>query len=397
MQRVRAAFGASASSDSSSKRSSGEMKYVRLGSSDLTVSEICLGTMTWGMQNTESEAHEQMDYAISRGVNFIDTAEMYPTPYGHPDQVPGTTEKYIGTYLAKNPGIRSKVIIATKVMGYELSSKVAAYRSEPPKEPYPDARLDARSIHDACNASLRRLQTDYIDLYQLHWPDRNAPGPGSRVYDNDKQWESVHFRETLLAIKELLDAGKIRAYGLSNETTFGVCQIVHCADELGMPRPATIQNAFCLLNRSFEYHLAEACSPRNFNIGLLPWSVLAGGVLTGKYNGRSRGGDGSEPDEAIRNSRFTRFSNYQTRHITPVALEATEKYMQIAERHGMSVATLALAFCKSRWYVSSSIIAATNVEQLKDNIDAFSVDLSRKVIKEINAVHNRNKDCILTV
>lgn len=373
------------------------MRYNRLGSSDLTVSEICLGTMTWGCQNTEADAHEQLDYAISRGINFIDTAEMYPAPTTIPDHVPGTTEKHIGTYLAKNPDVRSRLIIATKIIGYTKSSKIAAYRSDPPKKPYPDARLDAQSIHDACNASLKRLQTSYIDLYQIHWPDRNAPGAESRVFDNRSTVEPIHFRETLLGIKQLLDAGKIRAYGLSNETSFGVCQIVRYADELGMPRPVTIQNSFCLIDRAFEFELAEVCSPRNFNIGLLPWSVLAGGTLTGKYNGRSRGIDGSEPDKNIRNSRFVRFPKHQTRYTSPAALEAANRYTQIAKRHELSTATLALAFCKSRWYIPSCIIGATNLKQLKENIDAFSLDLNSEILDEIDEVHNLNKDCARTV
>lgn len=395
-RQVRVTSQASISSRRVKIGSNSAMKYNHLGSSDMTVSEVCLGTMTWGMQNTEAEAHQQLDYAISRGINFIDTAEMYPAPPFHPDQVPGTTEKYIGTYLAKNPDLRSQLIIASKVAGYSKSSKIAAHRSDPPKEPYPESRLDAQSIHDACNASLKRLQTDYIDLYQLHWPDRNAIAMGSRAFNNDMQWESVHFRDTLLAIKQLLDAGKIRAYGLSNETSFGVCQFVRYANEIGMPKPVTIQNSFCLLNRAFEYELAETCSPRNCNIGLLPWSVLAGGTLTGKYNGRNLGADGSQPDEAIRDSRFARYNKYQSRFTSPAALEATEKYMQIAKRHNMSATTLALAFCKSRWYIPSTIIGATRLDQLKENIDAFDVDLSQDILDEIDEVHNLNKDCVLT-
>lgn len=396
-KRARVTTHASASSRSVTKGFNSSMRYNRLGSSDLTVSEICLGTMTWGLQNTEADAHEQLDYAISRGINFIDTAEMYPAPSAIPDHVPGITEKHIGTYLAKKPDVRSRLVIATKVIGYTKSSKIAAYRSDPPKEPYPDARLDAQSIHDACNASLKRLQTNYIDLYQIHWPERNVPGSGSRVFENRSTVEPIHFRETLLGIKQLLDAGKIRAYGLSNDTSYGVCQIVRYADEIGMPRPVTIQNSFCLLDRAFEYELAEVCSPRNFNIGLLPWSALAGGTLTGKYNGKSRGIDGSEPHEDLRNSRFVQFPKYQTRYTSSAALEATNRYTQIAKRHEMSTATLALAFCKSRWYVPSCIIGATNLKQLKENIDAFSLDLNSEILGEIDEVHNLNKDCVRTV
>lgn len=371
------------------------MKYNRLGSSDLIVSEVCLGTMTWGMQNTEADAHQQLGYAISRGVNFIDTAEMYPAPSAHPDHVPGLTEKYIGTFLSKHPELRSKLVIATKVLGFERNSRIAAYRYEPLKEPFPDTRHDPQSIFDACNASLKRLQTDYIDLYQLHWPDRYVPGIRTRGYNPQHEWKPIHFRDILLTIKKLLDTGKIRAYGLSNESTYGVCQFVRYADEIGMPRPVSIQNSFCLLNRSFEHELAEACSPRNYNIGLLPWSILAGGVLTGKYTSKNNPTENSEQNGHTGQPRFSRFSGYQTRFISPRALQATEKYEEVAKRYGIPLATLAQAFCKSRWYIPSSIVGATSVNQLKDNIDAFSVDLNDEVLADIDEIHNSGKDCII--
>lgn len=376
---------------------SSNMKFNRLGSSDLLVTEVCLGTMTWGVQNTEEDAHAQLDYALSRGINFIDTAELYPVPTSAPKQRPGTTEEYIGTYFQNNPDVRSKVILATKVVGYNKKSKTAAHRYSPPKDPAPDSRHDKESILTACDASLKRLQTDYIDLYQLHWPDRYAANFGSREYKLEMERDSIPIRDILLALKQLLDAGKIRAYGLSNETTFGVCEFVRLADEIGMPRPATIQNPFCLLNRAFEFELAEACSPRNFNIGLLPWSILAGGALTGKYNGKNLGGDGNDPDETVRNARFVLFPSFQGRFLSKQALAATEKYMKIAKKHDMSCATLAQAFCKSRWYIPSSIIGATTVEHLKENIDAFEIDLSEEILNEIDAVHNENKDCVLSV
>lgn len=373
------------------------MKFNRLGSSELVVSEVCLGTMTWGIQNTEEDAHAQLDYALSRGINFIDTAELYPVPSSAPKQVPGTTEKYIGTYFQKNPDVRSRVILASKVAGYNKKSKIAAHRYSPPKHPAPDGRHDRQSILDACDSSLRRLQTDYIDLYQLHWPDRYAAIFGSREYHIEMERESIPIRDILLALKELLDAGKIRAYGLSNESTFGVCEFCRLADEIGMPRPATIQNPFCLLNRSFEFELAEACSPRNFNVGLLPWSILAGGTLTGKYNDKELGGEGKDPDESVRNSRFVLFPSFQGRFLSEQALAATAKYMKIAKKHDMSCATLAQAFCKSRWYIPSSIIGATSLDHLKENIDAFEVDLSEEILDEIDAVHNQDKDCTLAV
>lgn len=376
------------------------MKYNTLGSSDLLVSEVCLGTMTYGLQNTEQDAHDQLDYAISRGVNFIDTAEVYPVPLTAPGHVPGTSERYIGTYLAKHPGVREKLIIATKVVGYKENCRPVAFRTDPPSDPpYPTSRLDAASIKSACAASLRRLQTTYIDLYQLHFPDRYVPSFGKREYKQSLERESVPFSETLLALKELLDAGKIRAYGLSNETTFGVCAFVRAADALGMPRPATIQNSFCLVNRQFEVELAEACAPRNFNIGLLPWSILAGGLLTGKYQ-RLREDDYGKDDlikDGLGKCRFVKFWNYMPRFQSGVALDAAQRYTDLAKVHGMSAATMAQAFCKSRWYIPSSIIGATTVEQLKENIDAFDVELSEEVLKQIDEIHNMNKDVTQSV
>lgn len=376
------------------------MKYNRLGNSELIVSEVCLGTMTWGVQNTEADAHEQLDYAISRGVNFLDTAEAYPVPTTVPGQVPGTTERYIGTYLAKHPEARSKLIIATKVMGFMPNSKTVAHRHDPPltKEPFPTSRLDGENIRNACAASLHRLQTSYIDLYQLHWPDRAVPLFGHREYRVDQEHDSVPIRETLIALKGLLDEGKIRAYGLSNESTFGVCEFVRIADELDMPRPASIQNAFCLINRQFEGELAEACAPRNFNIGLLPWSILGGGSLTGKYNKELEfPDDHKKAHEGIEDARHALYPSFQIRYKTPAALNAILKYTKIAQDNGMSTATLAQAFCKSRWYIPSSIIGATKMSQLKENIDAFEIDLDDKVLASIDEVHNENKDVAVVV
>lgn len=370
------------------------MKYNKLGSSELLVSDVCLGTMTWGLQNTEKEAHEQIEYAISRGINFIDTAELYPVPTSAPDQVPGRTEEIIGSYIASNPGVREKLIIATKVVGYGIKSRTVSARyperSEWP-EGYPDARLDAASIRTACEASLKRLQTNYIDLYQLHWPDRYVPLWGERTYNPGRERDAVSIRETLLALKELLDSGKIRAYGLSNETTYGVCEFARIAGELNMPRPASIQNAFCLLNRQFEGELAEACAPNNLNIGLLPWSILGGGVLTGKYNGKLD--SNFDPvDGSLSKARFVKFKSFQGRFVSDQTLRATDLYAKIAEEKGMSVATLAQSFCKSRWYIPSSIIGATTIEQLRENIDAFEIDLDADTLSKIDSIHNAHKD-----
>lgn len=374
---------------------SAAMKFNTLGTSGLSVSDVCLGTMTWGVQNTEAEAHEQLDYALAQGVNFLDTAEIYPVPSSAPKWVPGKSEEYIGTYLAARPGLREKIVIATKCMGFSPKSLTVVNRKEGAELDKDDGmpgRHDKKSVWEACEASLRRMQTDSIDLYQLHWPDRYVPLFGSRIYNPDKERAgSVPIRETLEALKELLDEGKIKAYGLSNESTFGVCEFVRLADELGMPRPATIQNAFCLLNRSFETELAEACAPSNFNIGLLPWSVLAGGVLTGKYNGKLD--DNFNPiDNSLEKARFVLFKSFQGRFCSKETLKATEQYMQIAKSKGMSVATLAQAFCKTRWYIPSTIIGATTIAQLRENIAAFDVELDKESLDAIDQVHRVCKD-----
>lgn len=369
------------------------MKYNTLGSSSLRVSDVCLGTMTWGVQNTEEDAHAQLDYAIGRGVNFLDTAEIYPVPSSAPNWHPGRSEEYIGTYLANHPSLREKLVIATKCMGFSQASSVPANRVrdvDSLEEQLP-TRHDKQSLRAACEGSLRRLQTDYIDLYQLHWPDRYVPLFEKRAYDPKMERDAVPIRETLEGLKELLDEGKIKAYGLSNETTFGVCQFVRIADELGMPRPATIQNAFCLLNRIFEGELAEACAPSNYNIGLLPWSILAGGTLTGKYNGKLD--SQLDPiDKSLAKARFVLFKSFQSRFISPVALRETENYMALAKSKGMSVATLAQAFCKSRWYIPSSIIGATTLEQLKENIDAFDVELDKETLDQIDKININCED-----
>jgi len=338
--------------------------------------------MTWGVQNSEAEGHEQLDYAVKeRGVNFIDTAEMYPVPSSAPGWQPGRTEEIIGTWLEKNPDMRSKVIIATKVSGFNPSSETVGNRTVPPGPPA-DGRLDAESIITACDASLRRLKTDYIDLYQLHWPDRYAPGFGTTAYNPAKERNAVPIEETVGALKQLIDAGKIKHYGLSNETTYGVCEFCRVADKLGAPRPISIQNSFCLIHRSFETELAEACAPSHFNIGLLPWTPLAGGALTGKYL------NGERPEGA----RFTTYPKFMDRYQSDTCMEVVKKYKAIADKAGVSLTTLSLSWCKSRWYVASTIIGATSMEQLKENIDAFTVDLDEETLQAIDEVHLSARD-----
>jgi len=367
--------------------------------------------MTWGRQNTEENAHAQLDYAIKeRGVNFIDTAEVYPVPFSASKNFPkqgkeltGLTEQYIGTWLAKNPEWRDKVIIATKMAGYNPSSDSAypgrkqeyGYRSvNAPEDCKGPLRHKKEDFLAAIEGSLARLQTTYVDLYQLHWPDRYTPrfGPTVYRYENDKKRkeenDSVSFAEIVAGVKLLIDAGKIKHWGVSNETTFGVCQLVSECDKAGVPRPITIQNEYHLLNRAFDNELAEACAPWNFNIGLLPWSPLAGGALTGKY--LSEDGEVTFPEK----TRFGEFQGYQARFTQPATTAALLKYREIAKKAGMDMATLAIAWCNSRDYVRNggTIIGATTMEQLKTDIDAFELTLAPEVLQEIDDVYKYNRD-----
>ena len=366
---------------------------ITLGNSTIEVTNVCLGTMTWGVQNTEEEAFEQLDYAIKvRGVNFIDTAELYPVPSSSALWVAGNTEKIIGKWIERNKELRKELIVATKVAGFIEASDIPKMRTEPAGKEKMSTRLDRESILSACDASLRRLKTDYIDVYQLHWPDRYIPLFGSCEYDRRKERDGkfapVAFEETVLALKELLDAGKIKSYGLSNETSYGVCEFVRVADKLGVPRPVSIQNSFCLLHRSYETELAETCAPSHHNISLLPWTPLAGGALSGKYL------NGAKPKKA----RFTEFPTFQDRYINEASQIATKKYAEIAEKAGVSLTAMSLAWCATRQYVGSTIIGATTMEQLKEDIDAFEpgrVTLSEETLRAIDDVHMQCRDpCI---
>uniref|UniRef100_A0A7S0ZKV1 NADP-dependent oxidoreductase domain-containing protein n=1 Tax=Timspurckia oligopyrenoides TaxID=708627 RepID=A0A7S0ZKV1_9RHOD len=376
-----------------------------LGSSSLMVTPVCLGTMTFGVQNTKEDAFQLLDYAVkTRGINFIDTAELYPAPTAHSywnseqvhaDWKPGKTESIVGDWLEQNQSLRESIVIATKVAGYIPSSVIPSYRMNHTTDEHSlgqksACRLDKQSIKSACDASLNRLKTSYIDLYQLHWPDRYIPAFGDTMYELSRvRPESVPIRETVLAMQELLDEGKIKAWGLSNETTYGVCEFVKICDELNVQRPASIQNSYSLLHRSFETELAEACAPHHYNIGLLPWSVLAGGALSGKYvlNNNNK--------EALKNSRNVLFPSFQGRFFSERANIATRKYVDIANEIGVSPAALALAFCCSRWFVQlngSCIIGATTLDQLKENIDACLIQLDESTIQKINSVHLEYRD-----
>jgi len=357
--------------------------------------------MTFGVQNSPSDAFAQIDYARDNGCNFIDTAELYPVPLTAPEYRAGATEEILGDYIRRIGSTqRDELVIATKICGYFPSSPVAAARSypNPPLDPAPDGRLDGASVRSACEASLRRLNTDRIDLMQIHWPDRYVPAFGMTTFHHDQKREGdVPIYETAEALKTLIDEGKIRYIGLSNESTLGVCEWVKACEELGIAdKLATIQNSYSLLDRRFDSELAEACD--YYNIGLLPWSVLAGGLLSGKYNKNVRGnGLPSSP-----NSRFNLFPDYMKRwhpdSASKETLEATEEYAKIAADVGITPSELAIAFVRTRKFVKDHgavIVGATTLEQLKENLAPFDgtpVVLDEDVLKRIDEVHMRCRD-----
>jgi aryl-alcohol dehydrogenase-like predicted oxidoreductase len=340
------------------------MQKIQLGNSDLSVSRICLGTMTFGEQNTEADAHAQLDHALERGINFIDTAEMYPVMPRAETQ--GRTEQAIGTWLNKS-GNRSKVVLATKIAGPARGMNWIRNGEND---------LNATNIRSAVETSLKRLQTDYIDLYQLHWPSRNAPIFGQTSFDPQKERACTEIEETLAALDEMIKAGKIRHIGVSNETSWGVCEFIKQAETRGLPRIVSIQNAYNLVNRSFEAGLDEACYREN--VGLLAYSPLAFGQLTAKYL-----------DDPKAYGRLTIFPpTWSPRYMRASVAEACKRYAALARANGLTPAQLALAWCYSRWCVASTIIGATTITQLSENIDAFSVELSNEIISAINAIHS---------
>ncbi len=345
------------------------MEYRQLGSSDLKVSAVCLGTMTFGDQNTEAEAHAQLDYATQNGINFIDTAEMYPVP---PKAETYTrTETIVGNWLKKQP--RDKIILGTKVSG--ANRNLEWIRGGP-------LSLDRANIREAIEGSLQRLQTDYIDLYQLHWPDRNVPIFGKYQFDvtaefeNGKQKEWVPIRNQLETLAELVEEGKIRYVGLSNEQPWGVMQFLRLADEYQLPRIVSIQNCYNLINRGFEFGMSEIVFREN--IGLTAYSPLAFGHLTGKYI--------ATPNAP---GRVNDFPGYAQRYSKPNVVPASAAYADLARRHGMSPAQMALSFVMHRWFVTSTIIGATSMAQLQENMGAWEQQLSDELLDEIEALHLR--------
>ena len=338
------------------------MKYNLLGSSDLSVSETCLGTMTFGEQNTEKEAHAQLDMATDYGVNFIDTAEMYPVAPRAETQ--GLTEKYVGSWLKNQQ--RDKLIVATKITG--PSRGFEWIRGGP--------RITKEYINQAIDDSLKRLQTDYVDLYQIHWPDRYVPMFGSSSYDINNEHDTTSIQVQLQVLSALVDAGKVRYIGLSNETPYGVSAFNQCAKALGLSSVVSIQNAYHLLNRTFEAGLAETC--RHEHVGLLAYSPLAFGHLTGKYidNPQAKG-------------RVTQFPQFTQRYSKTNVPEATLAYVELARDVGLTPTQMALAFVRSRWFTASTIIGATNLTQLKENLGSASVVLRDEVLTEIEMVYQK--------
>jgi len=339
------------------------MEYTTLPNSDIKVSKICLGTMTWGNQNTEADGFAQMDYAVEKGVNFFDTAELYPVPATKETQ--GRTSKIIGNWL-KIKQNRDKIVLASKIAGpgdYTVHIRTTGFKGD--------------AIRQAIDLELKRLQTDYIDLYQLHWPERQTNTFGVRDYKPSAKDPWIdNFNEVLHELNALVKAGKIRAYGLSNEKSWGSMRYLEEVRKDKLPKISTIQNAYSLLNRVFEGDLAEISLREN--MGLLAYSPLAFGVLSGKYI------EGTAAKNARLNL-FPRFARYSSEQAT----EATKAYLKLAKELGLSLTTLALAFVSGRPFVTSNIIGATTLEQLKENIDSIHTKLDEDTLKEINTIHSK--------
>ena len=337
------------------------MKYTTLPNTNIKVSKICLGSMTWGNQNTEAEGHAQLDYAFEQGVNFIDTAELYPVPAEA--KTSGRTSEIVGTWLQKT-GNRDSVILASKIAGsgeYTAHIRTTGFSPE--------------AINEAVNKELKRLQTDYIDLYQLHWPERQTNSFGIRDYKHNPNdaWED-NFNQVLQTLDGIIKEGKIRHVGLSNEKAWGTMRYLEEYKMHDLPRMITIQNAYSLLNRTFEGDIAEVSIREN--IGLLAYSPLANGVLTGKY---------IEGKDAP-NSRLNLFTHFK-RYGSDQSAIATKRYLQIAKDYGISLTKLSLAFINNQPFITSNIIGATNLDQLKENIESINLELSKEILHQINTVH----------
>ncbi len=344
------------------------MKTITLGKSDLQVTNFCLGTMTFGEQVDEATAHAILDRSLERGVNFIDTAEMYSVPARAPTF--GATETIIGNWFAKRPGARQKLVLATKVAGPARGMNWIRGGV---------ADLTASDIVAACDASLKRLQTDTIDLYQIHWPVRNVPSFGALYFDPSKDLEVTAIRTQLEALAGLVKAGKVRAIGLSNESPYGVHEFVRLAEQHGLPRVATVQNPYCLINRSLENGLDETM--HRLGVSLLAYSPLGFGLLTGKYDAA-----GLEAADAAKGRMSLFDSMKKQRWGRPASQAAAKRYNALAREHGLTPTQLALAFCQSKWQVASTIIGVTTLAQLDENLDAVGLTLAPDVLAAIDVI-----------
>lgn len=349
------------------------MKYSQLGQTGINISRACLGSMTWGQQNTIEQAHEQMNYALEQGINFFDTAELYAVPTSAPTQ--GKTEEYIGEWFRKT-GNRDKIILASKIAG----TGIPWIRNAEP--------LTGKAVHEAIDGSLNRLKTDYIDLYQLHWPNRPFPHFGNNraglinfSRENTAQIED-NLLDILEAIGDIVKQGKVRHFGLSDDTAWGIMKYLQLSSTHNLPRVQSIQNEFSLLNRSDDPYVAEVCAREN--VSYLPWSPLATGLLSGKYqNGQIPKGSRWNAEDILKNA-----SSIFRRN--PQSHAAVDEYLSIAKKHGLSVTQMALKFVDLQNFVTSTIIGATSMDQLKSNIAAFDIDLPDDVIKDINDVYKKH-------
>ena len=341
------------------------MKYNKLGNTDIEVSLICLGTMTWGEQNSQLEAFEQMNYSFEKGINFFDTAELYSVP-PRKDTF-GLTEEIIGNWLVERK-CRDKIILASKVVG---RSGMKWFRGK-------ETRLNKEQINKAIDGSLKRLKTDYLDLYQLHWPDRNTNFFGKLGYTHEEEKDFIDIFEQLEVLNELVKSGKVRNIGLSNETPWGLMSFLSLSNQYGLPRVVSVQNPYSLLNRSYEVGLSEISIREK--CGLLAYSPLAFGMLTGKYDGNKK------PDKA----RLTIYGEMFTRYTKPKGLIMSKKFNDLARDNNLTPAQIALSYVNTRNFVTSNIIGATSMTQLKENIDSINVELSEEIIKKIEEIHNEN-------
>ncbi|MBA2673353.1 aldo/keto reductase [Ramlibacter sp.] len=350
------------------------MRNIQLGQSDLHVTPICLGTMTFGEQVAEAASHRVMDRAIERGINFIDTAEMYAVPARQDTY--GATETIIGNWLAARPGLRQKIVLATKVAG---PSRGMPWVRE-------GAGMTAADIAASCDNSLKRLRTDVIDLYQIHWPERNVPAFGAIYFDPAKERTQTTIGEQLEALGRLVKEGKVRHIGVSNETPWGVHEFVRLAEQHGLPRIATVQNPYCLINRAVDNGLDE--SMFRLGVSLLAYSPLGFGLLTGKYDA-----SGTDGPATPRDARIGKFESVrQGRWGRADALEVARRYNQLARDHGMTPTQLALAFCYTNWRVASTIIGVTSEAQLDENIDAWGTQPAPELLAAIDATRWNHRD-----